>query len=441
MPREASGRVTVVEHTSRPESAAAPRARGRRLAAQARRPLLGIAGQVLNAATNVVTVYVASLLLRPEAFGEFVLAFTLVTVVLAAGRGLVGSTMQVHLPNLDARPRRDMERSGLGFTALIGVLASGLLLLFGQGALLWLAPWVVVALLQDAARYVFLASGRQGAALLLDVAWAAAQGLTIAVVVLAGHPVTIELLATAWGVGALTGVLVFGALTRSWPARPGPWLRTTRDVAGFFTAVAVIAQLELYLVLLLTGTLLGAAEAGGLRAVQLLAYQPAMVLLGALSVVVTPMMVRARTSREAVTRARRRTMVTVSPVIVVLLAVALLREPLMRVLFPQYIALSALVVPVALQGVATALGVASLTLLRALRRGRAVLSLQVARLTIIVTTVLCGMLLAGPIGLAWGLLTGSLLVLALVTVAAAHSARSIGATPPAELDGLPSDAL
>ncbi len=403
-------------------------ARGRRLAAQARRPVLGIAGQILNAATNVVTVYVASLLLRPDAFGEFALAFTLITVVLAAGRGLVGSTMQVHLPTLAEGPRRGMERSALGFTTLIGVIASAGLLLAGQGAIVWLAPWVVAALLQDAARYVFLATGRQGAALLLDGAWALAQGLTIAVAVLVGAPVTIELLATAWGVGAVAGVVLFGALTRSWPAPPGPWVRTTRDIAGWFTAVAVIAQLELYLVLLLTGTLLGAADAGGLRAVQLLAYQPAMVLLGALSVVVTPMMVRARTSHASIVHARRRITITVSPVIAVLIAVAFLREPLMGVLFPQYVAVSALVVPVALQGVLTALAVASLVLLRALRRGRTVLLLQVTRLVLILTMIVIGMLVAGPTGLAWGLAAGSLLVFVLITATAAHAARSVSAT-------------
>jgi O-antigen/teichoic acid export membrane protein len=397
----------------------------RGLVTRARRPVLGIAGQLLNAATNVVTVYAASLLLRPDAFGEFALAFTAITVVLAAGRGLVGTTMQVHLPALEDTPRRDAERSALGFTLIIGALAAGALWLLGSGAVVWLAPWVVAALVQDAGRYVFLATGRQGSALLLDVAWAVAQVATIGVALLLDAPVTITLLATAWGVGALAGAVLFVVLTGLWPTRPGPWVRTTRDVAGWLTAVAVIAQLELYLVLLLTGTLLGAREAGGLRAVQLLAYQPAMVLLGALAVVVTPMMVRARHSREAMTAVGRRVLVAVAPVIVVLVAVALLREELMTLLFGQYVAMSALVVPIALQGVLAAMAVAPLTKLLALRRGRAVFGVQAARLVLIVTLAFAGLSVAGPTGLAWGLAVGSLLVLALLLGTAALATRAI----------------
>lgn len=403
------------------------------LAARARRPMLGIAGQMLNAATNVVTVYLASLLLRPDAFGTLALAFAVVTVVLATGRGLVGSTMQVQLPILDAGTCREMVRSAVGFTLLVGAAASLVLAVLGHDALLWFAPWVAAALLQDAGRHAFLAVGRQGSALLLDVAWAVVQGLVIAVWLLSGHAVTIGLLATSWGLGALAGFGLFAVLARGigWarPSLPGRWARSTRDVAGWFTGVAAIAQIELYLVLLLTGTLLGAAEAGGLRAAQLLAYQPALVVLGSLSILFTPLMVRARTSRPEIGRAWRRITVACSPVAAVLLLVAVLREPLTGLLFPQYVGVAALVVPIALQGVCSTAGVASLVMLRALRRGRIVFAVQALRALLMVGAAYVGLVLGGAVGLAWGLAAGSATMLVLISATACVVARRATPSP------------
>lgn len=399
------------------------------LAGRARRPVLGVSGQVLNAATNVVTVYLAALLLRPDAFGVFALAFALVTVVLAAGRGLVGTTMQVELPALETGPRRDMVRSAIGFTLLVGVAASLMLAVLGSDALVWFAPWVTAALMHDAGRHAFLAVGREGAALLLDLVWAAVQGLCIAAWLLSGHTVTIGLLATCWGLGALAGFGLFAVLADARPSFPGRWARSTRDVAGWFTGVAATAQIELYLVLLLAGTLLGPGEAGGLRAAQLMAYQPALVVLGSLGILFTPLMVRAGTSRLEIARAWRTIAVASSPVAVALLLVAVLREPLMSLLFAQYVGFAPLVVPLALQGMFSTVGVASLVMLRALRRGRIVFTLQALRALLMVVAALAGLMNGGAIGLAWGLATGSATILALISATAFVVARRT-TTPP-----------
>ncbi|MEJ2887945.1 hypothetical protein [Actinomycetospora aeridis] len=415
-----------------------------RVIGRARRPVLGIAGQFLNAGTNVATVYLASQLLAPAAFGDFVVVFAVVSVVLAAGRGLIGSTMQVHLPTLDEATRRSMVRSALGFTLLAGLVGSAVLAAIGVAAgattVLWFAPWVTLALLHDAARYVFLSTERQGSALALDVAWALAQAAVIVAWLLAGGQESIGLLATAWGIGATAGFLLFVVLTRAVPARPGPWTRTTRDVAGWFTATAFVSQLELYLVLQLTGLLLGATDAGGLRAVQLLAYQPAIVVLGALSSVLTPGVVRARGDRDRLRAAVRTVAVTASPVALVLIAVALAREPLMALLFDQYVAFAALVVPIALQGVASTLALPCQVLLRALRRGATTFTVQVARLVVMVGAAAAGILVAGPAGLAWGLAAGATVVLALTAVLALRAARDdAGPVAAEDLAAAPAD--
>jgi O-antigen/teichoic acid export membrane protein len=391
--------------------------------ARAQGPVMGIGGQGLNAATNVVTAYLAAQLLAPDAFGEFVLAFAGVTLVLAAGRGLVGSTVLVHMPTLDETQRPALMRSAIGFTLLVGVAISLILLVVGPPELRIFTPWLTGALLQDAGRYLFLAEGKPGLALLLDVAWAVVQGAILGVWVLVGAPVGTAVLAGSWGCGALAGAVLLAVLADIRPGRPGPWVRATRDVAGWFTVVALMGAAEVFVVLLVTGTVLGPADAGGIRAAQLLAYQPALVVLGALLVLVTPVMVRARTSAAALRAATVRVLVAVSPVIVVLVAIAALRDPLMSVFFDRFTAYAPLVVPIALQGVLAALSIPAQALLRGLRRGRTVFAAQLVRMVMLFVGALVGVHLGGVTGVAWGLVVAMTLGLIEVQVVAQRAVR------------------
>lgn len=383
---------------------APPGERLHRLAGRSRRPLYGIAGQLLNAGTNVATAYIASLLLAPAEFGTFVIAFACVTVVLAAGRGLVGTTMMVHLPTVDGEERAAALRSAIGLALVLGAGATVLLALAGLAQpVLWVfAPWVAVALLHDVARYAHLAVGRTDRALVLDVVWALVQGAVIAAVT-ALDAVTIGLVAAAWGLGAASGLVAFAVLHGARPSHPRVWARTTRDVAGWFTAVAVLGQVEIYLVLVLTGFLLAPADVGGVRTVQLLAYQPAVVLLAALLTVLQPSVVRARHSPPALRTAVRRIVVVTAPVIGALALLALLRDPLMRLLFGQYVAYSPLVVPIAVQSAFVALMIAPLCVLNGLRRGAAAFRMQLLRTVGTAVAAAVGMQLAGVQGLAWAL--------------------------------------
>ncbi|MHC1560544.1 MATE family efflux transporter [Actinomycetospora sp. C-140] len=371
-------------------------------------PLLGLAGQVLNAATNAATAYTASFLLRPEAFGTFAVALGTVTVVLATGRGLVGTTLLAHLPGVDDARRPALVRSALGFAGLAALAATALLLAASVwiGGLVWFVPWIAAALLQDLARYLLLAQRRPGAALGLDVAWALAQATTLAVALLTGAPLTLGLLAAAWGIGALAGLVVFvaGPGRGLRPAHPGPWARTTRDVAGWFTASSVLGQVEVYAVVLLAGLLLGPAEAGGLRAVQLMTLQPTMVLLGAVLTLATPAMARCHAAGEpgALRAGRRRVTAAVLPVVAVVALVAAFADPLVRLLFGQYVGAADLVLPVAVQAAAFALTVPSLALLSGTRRAATAFALNAARLVAVVALAGVGAVAAGADGLVTG---------------------------------------
>lgn len=408
-----------------------PIARVRALAARSRRPACAVAGQVLNAATNVVTAYVASVLLRPAEFGTFVVAFAIVTVVLAAGRGLIGATMLVHLPAQDEADRAELVRSALGFTILAGLGASVLVVLaaVAQPVLLFFAPWVTAALLQDVGRYVFLSAGRTGRALALDVVWAVVQAVVLAVGIVVSGAVSLELVATAWGLGASAGTIAFMAFHRLRPIQPGRWARVTRDVAGWFTAVAVVGQVEIYLVLFLTGVLLAPADVGGVRAVQLLAFHPPLVLLAALLMIVQPMVVRARSSPDALRAASHRVTMIMTPVICGLAALAVLREPLMAALFGQYVGYAPLVVPVAIQSAFVALMIAPLTVLNGLRQGATAFSIQAMRTAGLVAAAVVGMRLAGVWGLAWALAISAAVAWGQAALSARRAISRLGAHP------------
>lgn len=398
-----------------------------------RRPALGVAGQLLNAATNVATAFVASYLLRPDDFGWFVLAYAVVTIVLATGRGLVGATLLAHLPGRGDARRSELTSSALGFTIVAGLAATAVLAVLALvlTPLAWFVPWVAAALLHDACRHVFLADGRSGSALLLDAAWALAQIAVFVIVIGTGAAVTIGVVATAWGVGAVAGLVVFAVLSPLRPRSPGRWVRTTRDVAGWFTGSAVVGQCEVYLVLLLAGSLLTPVDAGGLRVVQLIALQPAMVLLGALLVLATPAFARRAAdgcTPAELNRAAARVGVAVLPVVALILLVVPLRMPLMYLVLPHYLAFSSLVLPVALQTVTFALCVPPLALLHGLRRGAQVFRLQVARIVLVLGASLAGLAVAGVAGVAWAQVVAGALSTATM-IRAALRARADSCAP------------
>jgi hypothetical protein len=394
-------------------------------------PALGLAGQVLNAATNAATAYTASFLLRPAAFGTFAVALGVVTVVLATGRGLIGTTVLAQLPAVDAERRPVLVRSAIGFALPAAVAAAGLVLAASTvvDGLVWFVPWVAAALLQDLGRYLLLADRRPGAALGLDVAWALAQAAVLVAVVVTGSVLTVGVLAAAWGVGAVAGLAVFvaGPGRGLRPGRPGPWARTTRDVAGWFTASSVLGQVEVYAVVLLTGVLLGQAEAGGLRTVQLMTLQPAMVLLGAVVVLAVPGVARRHADGDpaALRAGWRRVGTAVLPIVAGLALVAALAGPLVALLFPQYPDAAGLVLPVAVQAGAFALTVPSMALLAGTRRAATAFALNAGRLVLVLALAVTGALAAGAHGLVVGQAAATVAGLVATTVVARAVLRGV----------------
>lgn len=398
-----------------------------------RRSAAGVADQVVSSASNYLTAFLASLVLAPDEFGRFVLAYAVVTVLLAGGRAFVGDSLLAHLPVVDAARRRPLAASALGTAALLGLLGSAVCLAGTPTGLPLLAfvPWIPGAMVADAGRYVLLAGRDTTRALVVDTVWALVQ-LAVLVVPWVTGAWSVGVLAAAWGTGALAAAAVFVAMTRQWPARPRAWWAESRYVAGWFTVGSVLGQVQIYTVLLLAGATLSPVDTAGLRAVQLLVYQPAITVMAALVVLLVPVMSRLLVTGDpaVLRRVRRR----VLPLFLLLGAVVLvavpLRHVLLGVLFPHYTGFAFLVAPVAVQTALAGLGVPFLAQLRATRRGRVVVGQQLVQLVAGLTGAGVGAAVGGVHGLAWGVCAATGLVLASLAATATRT-RPAAVAPPA----------
>ncbi|WP_433803104.1 hypothetical protein [Actinomycetospora sp. CA-084318] len=410
-----------------------------------RRAALGVADQVVSSATNYLTAFVASLVLAPRDFGAFVVAFAVVTVLTAATRAVLSEPLIAHLPAVAAPERRRvLAGSALGAAALFGlggtVLVVGLGLAGGDvfASLAAFTPWIVGVVVVDAGRYVLLARLRTGETLAVDGAWALVQGAGLAVLAVTGawSPAT---LAACWGVGALGGLVVLAAVGVERPGRPGAWLREGAYLSGWFTVVSVLGQVQMYAVLLLAGLVVSTSEMAGLRAVQLLVLQPPTTLMAAVLVLATAMFARFPVAADGslppgFRALRRRVTLAMAGLGLLICTTIPLRDVLMGLLFPRYVADAALVTPTALTVAVLGLSVPAAATLRGMRRGRLLAGLQVVTSLAIVGGATVGLLAGGVPGLAWGMAGAAVLVVAVQTVAA-YRARPRAAEPSASSSG------
>lgn len=395
--------------------------------AKSRQPVLGVVDQIVSSATNFLTAFLASYTLAPDAFSTFVIGYAIVIVISAVGRSLVGEPLLAHLPTVAAGARSRMFCSAMACAVVIGGAASILLLGLGlSGArpltsLIWFAPWLPVVFVQDACRFVFLALEDTGRALTIDVAWALAQGVALAVTIAFGD-LSIATLSAGWGIGALAGIAGFLVLTPGTivPSDPRPWMRETRYLSGWFTLTSLLGQCQIYTVVVLAGLVLLPIDTAGLRAVQLMVFQPSITIIAAFLVVVTPLVARLEAQgRFREIRTVRWVTLGGSAVLsaVILLAVPL-RGFLLKTFFPLYTAFDHLVLPLALQSVASAFSVPFVALLRGFRQARLLFLIEILCSPLLVVAALAGMLVAGVVGLAWGLAAASAVTLIVLSSAA-----------------------
>ena len=166
---------------------------------------------------------------------------------------------------------------------------------------------------------------------------------------------------------------------------------------------------------MLAGILLAPVDAAGLRVVQLMVFQPAVTLMAAMLVLLTPLAARAAATRdlEAQRRLRRTALFGAAALGLIVLALVPVRGPIMEIFFPQYTAFEVLVLPIALQAVLIGFSAPFDALLRGFQRARTLFGLQVGRAVLLVGCAALGMVVGGVTGVAWALAAESVLALAI----------------------------
>ncbi|GIH21836.1 hypothetical protein Aph01nite_01460 [Acrocarpospora phusangensis] len=247
--------------------------------------LAGFADQAVASATNVALTVVVAREVDPWTLGAFAVAYTLYLVAVGLSRAVASEPLLVRYSHVPGDAHREGARRSTGVAIVIGV-AGGLgmvaVALPAGGAIadavVPLGLFLPALLLKDAWRFVFLAAGRPGQAIVNDLVWALAQVACVGGVMAADRP-QVGWFVAAWGAAALVacvaGAVQAGLAPSPW--RAGRWLREHRDLLPSYTVDFAARAGGRNLTLLAVGWV------GGLPA--LAAIRAAEVLFGGLNVV------------------------------------------------------------------------------------------------------------------------------------------------------------
>jgi O-antigen/teichoic acid export membrane protein len=405
-----------------------------------------LADQVFSSGSNFLVMVVVTRLTNPRAFGAFALAYSVWLLILGVHRAVIVNPMMIADPG--SRHDADRLERALAAEAVLALTAASVVGLVGAllhvaglrllgWALIALAPWLPLLLIQDLWRWVGFMRAQPGKALVNDIAFTVAQ-IGLLGTLAAGGRIGIGAALAAWGGGAAVGVAVgawqFGArlrlasgwvcLRRSWP--DARWL-----LADFLTSYGA-SQGWQYLV----AAMLGPAALGLVRAAQNL-LGPTNVLLFGGSGYGLPASVEALHDggwKRLDVVVRRLTIWITFGVSVYALAVAVGHDRLVEFVYgPQYRGIGTLVVlaglSVTLVGLAFGAGVG----LTAARKTRALFIVRVSAAVLSAAFLLAFAGSLGTVAAGWASLVGALAYAILMWtsyLSASRSAKAAGSGSP-----------
>lgn len=259
-----------------------------------------ISDQIVSSLSNFMLVVFVARNSSPTEFGQFSLGYIILVFFLGFQRSLVGEVLLVRFSN--GKMTRMIQSHALGLTFLVGllggcVLAVGSVAAPAQSAAIWivLAISCVVVLLQDSARYVFIARNESGSALLLDTIWAV---LSIAVMAwMLTWRAAPHLVVAAWTVGAAVSLIIAMIMLRSGP-RPVGGVRLfvgNKDISVRFAAEYSSLNLSTTVVWFALAGLLGSSGIAALRGASLL-FSPLNTGFNAVRIAMIPELIRTRST-------------------------------------------------------------------------------------------------------------------------------------------------
>jgi O-antigen/teichoic acid export membrane protein len=282
---------------------------GKTVASGSRRAALTLADQCLSSVSNFAVGVIVARLSGPAGLGVFSLAYAAWLLLASIHRSLVTDPMAIEGDARDPENRLGIRR-GAGSELILGTIAAlgfavvgGILMAFGQRtfgvAMLAVAPWLIVLLLQDYWRWVGFMTAQPMKSLLNDIIFDVVEAVAFSLV-LVSHFRGPAVILAAWGTGALVGA-VFGLFQFRLIGHLGPrhsladgfrsaavpfvdgWalLRRHWGISRWIVANSLMNWGASQAYVFIAGFILGPAGLGGLKAAQTLVTGPSMVLIQA----------------------------------------------------------------------------------------------------------------------------------------------------------------
>ncbi|MCE0539126.1 hypothetical protein LWF15_26855 [Kineosporia rhizophila] len=237
-----------------------------------------VADQILSGLTLVGLSFVVAHSAEVGNFGVFGVALLASGFVLGLSRAMVSDVFLIQFSDVPARVRRHAAKEATGGAVLLG-LVTGLLCCLAAvllpGRDLGMAVFAIGLalpglLVQDALRFVYIAAGRPGPALMLGLTGAAAQFTVVGLLAAADHDSMVPI-TFGWGVVALVtaalGCLMTGLLPSVGRARL--WFALNRHLSVRAAVEHVLGLGALYLAYCLIGAVVGLSAVGSLWAAQM----------------------------------------------------------------------------------------------------------------------------------------------------------------------------
>lgn len=260
--------------------------------AAGRRAVLTLFDQGVSSISNFAVTVVVARLAGAAGLGYFSFAYAAWQLLSAFHRAVVTDPMTM-TGDVRVSTERGRIRQGLAAELLLG--ASGALVAAIVGAsleaagqrgygtaMMSLAPWIPVLLLQDYWRWIGFMIRRPGQSLLNDTVFNCVQGAAFAAVFIF-HVHSLPVIVAAWGLGGLAGAAWGAVQYRVTPALGGGWsLLTARwGVSKWLAGDTLLNSAANQSSIFIAGAILGPVGLGGLRAARTLVTGPSMVLVQA----------------------------------------------------------------------------------------------------------------------------------------------------------------
>jgi FkbM family methyltransferase len=377
-----------------------------------------VASQGASSATNLALTLLAGRVLGPHGLGTIFVGFACYLLALGFQRALLTDPLVTSSAALDSGPRGVETGSALTLCVLGALAASALVAAVGAAVsggvgrgLLLFAPFLLPALLQDFWRVVLFRDGRGAAGACNDALWLLVMGAIAPLAVLSGASWAV---AACWGAGAAAGACAGVLQTGTRPERIGDalawWRGKAWSLGRWLGAEGILWAVTSYATIFVLAGLVGARGLGGLRAVQTL-FAPLALLGPAVSLPGLPALSRELgSSAEAARRLAARVALGVAGVAVAYASVlALGGDTALRLVFgAPFAGFADLVWPLGAVQILAAAPVGFALLLKAQRRGRALVLARGVGLVASLSTVWALATVAGLRGAAWGLAAGAL---------------------------------